>query len=495
MSSSDVCLPRYGTSRNRAAKSYGPRVAEIAAALGRPLMPWQRHVVDVALEINPSDHPDRAGLLRYRDVVLTVPRQSGKTTLIMALALHRALGFRSAQTIVYAAQTRKDARLKLLDDQWPIIQGSAFADLADIRLANGEESIRWRNGSRHGLVANTEKAGHGQTIDLAFIDEAFSQVDDRLEQAFSPAMITRPEPQQWVVSTMGTDSSAFLNRKVRQGRETVDDPDSLTAYFEWSLDPDADPTDESLWPSFMPALGHTITVDSIRGELFKFRDNMGEFKRAYCNIPTAQIEDTIFDMSKWVLLADSDAASRSLSNKQLAVDMDPERTMVSLVMAGVRDVDQVLQVEVVDQLSPGRALDRIVDLVRRYQLRSVVIDPAGPANALIAPLERENVRVVTLTGRDMSVACGGLYDLVNSDQLRHLPDNALTDAIVGAKRRRLGDGWALDRRHSSVNISPLVAAALALWGCSTSKPDVQPSVFFLSDFTDLDDDDDLEEAM
>jgi phage terminase large subunit-like protein len=460
-------------------------------------MPWQRHVVDVALEINPRSHPDRPGLLRYRDVVLSVPRQSGKTTLIMALALHRALAFKQAQTIVYAAQTRKDARLKLLDDQWPIIQNSPFADLADIRLANGEESIRWKNGSRHGLVANTEKAGHGQTIDLGFVDEAFSQVDDRLEQAFSPAMITRAEPQQWVVSTMGTDASTFLNRKVRQGRQLVDQPDSLTAYFEWSLDPDADPTDESLWPTFMPALGHTITVEAIRGELFKFRDNMGEFKRAYGNIPTAQLEDTVFDLATWATLGDADAAARSLFNKTLAVDMDPERTTCTLVMAGVRDTDQLLQVEVVDQVVPTRAPERIVDLVRRYQLKHVVIDPMGPANALIGLLERENIKCMLVSSRDMSMACGGLYDLVQGEKVRHLPDQALTDAIMGAKRRRLGDGWALDRRSSSVNISPLVAAALSLWACSTTKPDVQPSVFFLSDFIDTDDDDDadLEEAM
>ena len=54
--------------------------------LGTPLMPWQQRVADTALEVDPG-----TGRLAYREVTLTVPRQSGKTTLILALAVHRAL--------------------------------------------------------------------------------------------------------------------------------------------------------------------------------------------------------------------------------------------------------------------------------------------------------------------------------------------------------------------------------------------------------------------
>ena len=41
-------------------------------------MPWQRQVADVALEL------DDAGRFAYPLVVITVPRQSGKTTLLRA---------------------------------------------------------------------------------------------------------------------------------------------------------------------------------------------------------------------------------------------------------------------------------------------------------------------------------------------------------------------------------------------------------------------------
>ncbi len=52
-------------------RTLGPRVAETAEALGAPLMPWQRHLVDVVLEADPE-----TGLLARREVVVTVPRQA-----------------------------------------------------------------------------------------------------------------------------------------------------------------------------------------------------------------------------------------------------------------------------------------------------------------------------------------------------------------------------------------------------------------------------------
>ena len=57
--------------------SYGPQVAEIARLLGTPFMPWQRQVADVALELLPD------GSFAYREVIVTVPRQQGKTTMVL----------------------------------------------------------------------------------------------------------------------------------------------------------------------------------------------------------------------------------------------------------------------------------------------------------------------------------------------------------------------------------------------------------------------------
>jgi hypothetical protein len=86
-------------------------------------MAWQEQVANVGLEVLEDGTP------AYREIVVTVPRQSGKTALVLAWEVHRALAWGSAQAIAYTAQTGFDARRKLMDDQVPALQNlSASAD-------------------------------------------------------------------------------------------------------------------------------------------------------------------------------------------------------------------------------------------------------------------------------------------------------------------------------------------------------------------------------
>src|SRR5574342_181147 len=82
-------LPLIGTPRSPGRPTLGPRAAEVARRLGKPLMPHQRHIADVALEIDPS-----TGLLAYRRVILIGPRQAtGKSWLVLTTLTHRCVGF------------------------------------------------------------------------------------------------------------------------------------------------------------------------------------------------------------------------------------------------------------------------------------------------------------------------------------------------------------------------------------------------------------------
>jgi hypothetical protein len=56
---------------------------------------------------------------------------------------------------------------------------------------------------------------------MGVIDEAFAQEDARLEQGLRPTMITRPQPQLWVVSTAGTRKSAYLRGRSTPGGRAV----------------------------------------------------------------------------------------------------------------------------------------------------------------------------------------------------------------------------------------------------------------------------------
>jgi hypothetical protein len=456
---------RWSSPRRADRPTWGPRVARIAEALGKPLMPWQRQVVDLALEVDPA-----TGRLAYREVRLTVPRQSGKTTLILAKNVWRmadAARLGGRQNLVYVAQTRNKAREKFVDDYLEDLAAAPrLRGRWSKRLSNGSESIRWENGSRWGIESTTTKAGHGPTLDVGDIDEAFAQIDDRAEQAMKPAMITRPQPQLWVVSTAGTEDSVYLNDKVTSGREyAAAGVDRGVCYVEWSALEGADPADPVTWWSCMPALGHTVTQEAVAADFGSMR--LAEFSRAYLNwMRPKAFGEQVIDAGKWA--ACQDPVSQMVGAPGVfAVDVSPGAASAAIGAAGYR-VDGLPHVEVVDYRAGDEwVVARVVDLRGRWGDHiPVLLDPASPAAALIPALVRAGVEPQLVNGRQLAQACAYLKSTVLAGGIRVLPQAPVDRALGSAVTRKLLDAWAWNRGPSAADICPLVAVTLAAWGLS-----------------------------
>jgi hypothetical protein len=78
-----------------------------------------------------------------------------------------------------------------------------------------------------------------------------------------------------------------------------------------------------------------------------------------------------------------------------------------------------------------------------------------------------------LDSGDYGKACGLFVDAVRERTLWHGGQQELDAAVRGAKARPLVDRWAWSRTKSTVNISPLVAATLALWSATEREVGVQ----------------------
>jgi hypothetical protein len=436
------------------------------SSLRTPPFPWQGDTLDVALEIDPV-----SGLLAYRVVIITVPRQSGKTKLELGVATHRCVTWAN-QVVTYTAQTRLKAREKWEDDHLKTLEASPFASLFRPRKTSGMEAMLWSNGSKYGIEATTEKAGHGDTLDLGFIDEAFAQVDARTEQAMKPAMITRPQPQLWIVSTAGTDASVFLREKVEMGRALAEaGVTEGVCYVEYSALEDADPADPATWWGCMPALGIMrddgagVTEAAVRADFQSM--NLGEFRRGYLNQWVAEIPDEwqVIPKDVWMSLQSDPVAHGQVA---IAADVTPrmpgEKVWGSVAAAWERP-DGCTDVEIIRH-SEGTAWmsEFIAALVRRHRPYATVIDAVGPAASLVDQIEALGVEVTRPNSREVVQACGRFFDAaMDARTLRHGGDPALDAAVAGAMRRDLGDGWAWARKGTNVDISPLVACTLASW--------------------------------
>jgi hypothetical protein len=69
---------------------------------------------------------------------------------------------------------------------------------------------------------------------------------------------------------------------------------------------------------------------------------------------------------------------------------------------------------------------------------------------------------------------------VSDKTFRHRGEHEFTTAVAGAQRREVGDGHKWSRKDSSVDITPLVAATVAMWvAVSGDTEEIRPSVHFL----------------
>ena len=419
-------------------------------------MPWQRIIADVGLELDPD-----TGLPAYREVVVTVPRQSGKTTLVLGWELQRALRWSTPQRCAYTAQSGSDARRKLINDQAPILLNSPMRAAVD-RVFRGaaNESIIFKNGSRIDVLATSEAAGHGRTIDLGVIDEAFADTDDRREQALLPAMATRASAQILVVSTAGTDASIYLNRKIEAGRAAVTNGErSGIAYFEWSAGDEQDIDDPATWWSCMPALGHTINEQVVQHARATMSE--GDFRRSWLNQATTS-DERVIPASVWDAVCDPSVKPEG--RLVFAVDVNPERSAAAIAVC-----DEQGRIELVDhRAGVPWTVDRLRELAERWSA-PIVLDGYGPAGSLVDQLEDVGVRVEKLTGRQVANACGAFYDAVGDRKLQIRSNDLLDDAVAAARRRSSGDAWAWARSDTQSDICPLVAITLAFDRATTSK--------------------------
>jgi hypothetical protein len=461
--------PRFATPRNPERKTMGGNVARTAALLGTPLMPWQQLVADIGGEV------DDRGRFVHPFLIVTVPRQSGKTTLLLAQAVQRCLA-RPRQKAWHTAQTGQMARQKWRDLADTIMAGPAKQlAMGRPRRAAGSESLVFLTGSQLRPHPPTRDGLHGEQSDHNDIDEAWAYDEaqgDGVLQAIQPTQATRPGAQTWVWSTRGDRSSTWFHGLIN--RAYSGEPG--VALFDFGIPDDADPMDLATIAAYHPAYGYTIDMSSL--ERARASLPPGEFARAYGNRATGAGERVI-PLEPWLAARTDEQLPPGRPAYGVAVAADGS---AGAVAAAVLGPDGVPWVEIIEH-RPGRSW--LVDRVRglRDQGQGVAADRLGPAAPVVDQLELAGVEVLPLVRADYAAACQDLFDRVADPagpRLRHRTHAALDDAADIAGKRLGGDGgWVWSRTRSAGDISALEAATLAAWAVLRNPaPAPAPLLYF-----------------
>lgn len=407
------------------------------------------------------------------EVGVEVSRQNGKGTLLEAREL-AGLFLLGERLIIHSAH-QFDTSLEAFRRLETLIEGSDELSrrVKKATHSHGEEGIELLNGQRIRFRTRTKGGGRGFTGDCLILDEAMV-LSEAFYGALLPTLSARSmtaNPQVWFTGSAVDQQVHEHGRVFARVRERgIAGEDPSLAYFGWGLDyasPDDVPEDVAAdpesWAAANPGLGIRISAEHVEKERRSMDPRTFAVERlGVGDWPAGDGSSNVIDGEAWAALID--AQSRPDGAVCFAFDVTPDRSATSIAAGGVR-ADGNSHLEIIDhRRGTGWVVDRLVDLTQHHAHIAVVCDGAGPAGSLIADLQARGLIITTVTASEHAQACGRLYDAVEQRTVRHLGTAELTSAVKGAAKRTLGDAWAWSRKSSGVDISPLVAVTLALWG-------------------------------
>lgn len=339
-------------------------VADLSARAGVVLDGWQELILRTAM----GERRDQTWAAKR--VGVTVPRQNGKSQLLVCRALAGALLFGEKKIVISAHQqdTAREAFNKLIE----ILEDDSNSWLMDrvrpkgIMNAINREAVRFKNGATIQFKARSGAGGKGFSSDCLMLDEA-QILSQRAWVSINSTMSAMPNPQVWLLGTspqVEDDSEVFesIRSAALDGRSTV------AAWAEWGADPKSpeyseakadlaakrwSPAVEYLCWSANPAWNTRVNHDVVEGELETYA------------------EDKFAQDRLGVWLSDIGAAgSRAVSAEQwsdAAVDEAPVGVPAyavtfnlsgdRLALAGARKHDAGVHVEVIDALEDSRGVE------------------------------------------------------------------------------------------------------------------------------------------
>lgn len=487
--------------------SYGHVAAKLMRAANKPLDPWQEDSCELLLAVN----EDRK--LICQDYAEWVARQNGKGAILEARALTGFLffdgengkpredliawsaheyrttmeAFRRVRTLLRALGTVLNPNLIEFDTPTGTFR-------VKISNTNGDEFFeRSDTEQRIKFMARSKSAGRGFTGNVQIVDETFA-FSDAMQAAIAPTDLAVADSQTIYTSTpplRGDTAEPMYNIRKR----AEEGGDGTIGYRDWGigghleeLNPEIaalrgklpiDVDDLHLWAAACPAWGYRVRIE----KLIRLRKKLGPigFAREVLGMwPTEIKEEDRQDKitaDLWESLADP--TSQITGPVVFAPDMPWDASSVVIAAGGVNG-DGKHHCEVLEQRTGSLwVAGYLRERIAKWRPAAVLLDARGPIMSIHpdinAVCKDTQTRLVEVTGPEMARACGGFVLDAKEDNLRHLNQKVLNAALAAAVPSDRGDVWVWDRKDSSSDISPIVAATLVVHGTASRMRPTVPS--------------------
>lgn len=452
-----------------------PAVAARCAEWGDSFDLWQQGLGSVAL----GRRADGLYAATIGGVVISIPRQVAKTFLVMRIVFALCTLFPGLR-VIWTAHRMRTATNTFQKMHALAKRKGAAKYVENVRVANGEQEIRFRNDSTIMFGAREQGFGRGfDEVDIEVFDEAQILTEKALEDMLAAMNQSRHEHGA-LAFFMGTPprpidpGDAF--EEFRSNLLSGENRDGV--YIETSADPaigrKGGPSldDHKQWGMANPSFPHRTPLASML-RLRKLLPGDDAWRREAMGVwdERGQLEPSVLDPAMW-----DELIGEPVNDGQVAygIRFAPDGSRVS--MAGARSTGEGFFVECFGSASPTAYMDALVSWVvdRWRDLDAVVIDGRGAADVFEQRLLERGVnrrRIVRSSTVQAAAAYAGLLDLVESGRVSHSGQPGLRASVAGSSKRKIGNlgAWGYAPNHPDADSAPVESVALAISGIKQRK--------------------------
>jgi phage terminase large subunit-like protein len=427
---------------------------------------WQRWLIRAVLERYPSDHPKYPGELRYKQVIVSMGRQNGKSVLGAIFGLYGLLLHVPGPEVVSVASSVEQANI--IYDRVKYVVSNNVALVKRFK-ATGTRGIRSKIADSPGayiVKAGKEESLQGVTISFCLFDEVHI-----CKPATWDAVVfgtsARKDGMVLGITTAGDTKSDLLKRLYERGRNAaVEDDDERFGFFLWEAPEHLNVDDPEALKAANPAIA-SGRID-LEQEISNVRNMPENQARRYRLNQFVSSETAWLPMSKWNAL--TTAPLPHLNNVVFAVDRT-ENWGAATITANVKHEGKVYTAVVASVPNPSiEWLEALcMDLWKRHKGLGFVMEQSVLKD-LSARLRERGVKVEYLTQGQLQNASATVYSLINEDRLVHAGDALLRTQVPKGVARNTGEGWRVSRKDSVGDVDALLATIMGAYACEVLKP-------------------------
>lgn len=448
--------------------------------LKQPLDPWQEWLVVHMLEKLEDGRP------RFRRLLILVPRQAGKTTLLSVLACWWLWRDDRVRLLLGLSASEDTAR-----EAWDLALGLAESNdfvISKVVTTNGRVSFTAETGARYRIKAANRRGGRGWPLDRVIADELREQHNRDSYNATYPAMNARRFAQWIGISNAGDDTAVVLWSLYDEAIKKIGNADTRIGLFEWSADPALAVDDPRAWIQAQPQLGRRVGVEEYAEAAAHAAavggQDLADFETEWlCR--RVQIMNPAINAGSWDTKCFE--ASADINGRPAAVmDLSPDQRHATLTAAWLLPSGRYRVEPVEAWEGPGagdRGLRELPTLLRKINARHFGWLPDGPMAALLAGLKPRpgwpprGITAAPIRGETPAV-CMGLAELVAVGGVSHGADPLQDAHVKGAERLpRPGGTWIFSRKGGHCDAAYAAAGAVHL---ARSSPVVAPRLRVLT---------------